>query len=98
MKIRILVTAGAIIAGIAASCLALDDSTAAALNPVLALLSNVHAGLLPQAVSCNVNDEDKQAYCMRGCEEAYIAAAESYAESQEQRTSLRKDCEAKCGC
>jgi len=98
MKKHILMTSGVILAGVAALCLPFETSMAAVLDPVQALLLSVHAGVLPHKVSCNVNDEDKQAYCMRGCEEAYIAASESYAESQEQRTSLRKECEAKCGC
>lgn len=53
---------------------------------------------LLHAASCNVNDEDKQAYCMRACEEEYVDSSQQYNIKPEDRMTNRKTCETKCGC
>jgi hypothetical protein len=53
---------------------------------------------LLQTVSCNPNDEDKQAYCMRACENSYLDCGTQYNKTPEGCKASRKDCESKCGC
>jgi hypothetical protein len=95
MKIRAFLTAIVIAAGFAGPSLAFENPTRGALH---ALTPSAQAGRLLHNISCNVNDENKQAYCMRACEEAYIAGSESYSESLDYRKKVRKECETKCGC
>jgi len=102
MNIRTLVAGGVIIAAIANPCLAFDTPTGSTFSAAQVSLSNVdgavHANSLLQAVSCNVNDEDKQAYCMRACEEEYVDSSQQYNIKPEERMNTRKACESKCGC
>lgn len=102
MKIRILVTAGMIIAGIAGPCSAFETTTTTNWSATMALLSNAPAGThrnpLVHTASCDVNNEDKQAYCMRACEDAYVSSSSEYNVTLEGRTGTRKACEVKCGC
>ncbi|WOJ89272.1 hypothetical protein RZS28_15940 [Methylocapsa polymorpha] len=86
MKLSTLVTAGMIIALMAGPSLAFENQTKADSNRLV------------QTVSCSVNDENKQAYCMRACEESYIDASQNYAATPQSRTDNRKACETKCGC
>jgi hypothetical protein len=55
---------------------------------------------LVHRVSCNVNDDDKQALCMRGCDDEYIKASQAYgtAGRLEGPKEAKKACETKCGC
>ena len=93
MKLSALWMAGLIIAG--------------AMNPSFALEAmlpsgggGVHANRLLQAISCNVNDDDKQALCMRACDDEYIKASQAYgtAGRLEGPKEAKKACETKCGC
>ena len=93
MKLATLLTAGLIIAGATAPSFAFE-----------AMLSSgkggIHADRLVQTVSCNVNDDDKQALCMRACEDEYIKASQGYgtAGRLEGPKEAKKACDAKCGC
>ncbi|MBI1867134.1 MAG: hypothetical protein HYS06_02355 [Methylocystis sp.] len=93
MKLRALVTAGVIIAGIASPCLAFE-------NPLSMSDSGTHVNRLLQTVSCNVNDNDKQARCVRACDDEYIMAAGRYstAGKLDEPKAAKKACETKCGC
>ncbi len=90
MKMSAFVTAIAILAGVAGPSLALDHS--------------VRTNSLTQRVSCDIKDDDKQARCMQGCDDAYIKASQAYitgkdtAEVKKESTENRKVCEKACGC
>jgi len=86
MKLSTLVTAGMIIALTAGPSLAFENQT------------STNSNRLVQTVSCSVNDENKQAYCMRACEEVYIDGSQNYAATSDSRADGRKACETKCGC
>lgn len=100
MKIRALVTAGVIIAGLAGPCFAFENTIGA--DSSAALLSKVgggaHANRLVQTISCNINDDDKQARCMRACDDAWITASQAYGQNIEKAKITKKECETKCGC
>ena len=102
MKMRALVTAGMLIVGLAAPCFAFEVPTGANSSEVQALLSSVgggtHADRLIESVSCNINDEDKQAACMRACDDTWIKASQAYSGNIEKAKAAKKECEAKCGC
>ncbi len=102
MKIRALMSAGLMIAALTAPSFAFDNSTGAnsgSAQNLLAVLQHGSQGKgLVQHISCNTNDEDKQAYCMRKCEEAFVDSSEQYHVTQEDAQKIRKDCETKCGC
>lgn len=87
MKIRALFAAGSMIAAMAGPSFAFD------------LTSKLDGGLL-HGVSCNVNDEDKQAQCMRNCDDEYIKASQAYstAGNLEGPKADKKACDTKCGC
>jgi len=93
MKLSALLTAGLIIAGATGPSFAFE-----------AMLSSgkggIRANRLLQSVSCNVNDDDKQALCMRACEDEYIKASQAYgaAGQLEGPKATKKACETKCGC
>jgi len=93
MKLRALLTAGLIIAGVTGPSFAFEGM-------LLSGNGGIHADRLLQAVSCNVNDDDKQALCMRACEDEYIKASQAYgtAGHLEGPKEAKKACEAKCGC
>ncbi len=93
MKIRAFLTAGLIIAGVTGPSFAFEGM-------LLSGNGGIHADRLLQAVSCNVNDDDKQALCMRGCEDEYIKASQAYgtAGHLEGPKEAKKACETKCGC
>lgn len=92
MKIRALLAAGLMIAGVSTPTLALENPTSA----TRALLAKAHG--LFQTVSCNVNDEDKQARCMRECDDTWIKATQAYHVDIEKARGEKKVCEGKCGC
>jgi hypothetical protein len=93
MKLRVLWAAGLIIAGAMAPSFAFE-----AMLPSGG--GGIHANRLLQAVSCNVNDDDKQALCMRACDDEYIKASQAYgtAGRLEGPKEAKKACETKCGC
>jgi hypothetical protein len=93
MKLRAFLTAGLIIAGVTGPSFAFEGM-------LLSGNGGIHADRLLQAVSCNVNDDDKQALCMRGCEDEYIKSSQAYgtAGHLEGPKETKKACEAKCGC
>lgn len=55
---------------------------------------------LYQTVSCNPNDDDKQALCTRKCEDEWIKSSQGYADKDtpELAAAARKACNAACGC
>lgn len=93
MKLTAILTAGLIIAGATAPSFASES-----------MLWSGGGGFvgenLLQAVSCNVNDDDKQALCMRRCEDDYIKSSQAYgtAGRLEGPKEAKKACETKCGC
>jgi hypothetical protein len=93
MKVSAILTAGMIIVAMNAPSLAIG-----------ALLESGKGGirtdLLLQSVSCNVNDDDKQALCMRACDDEYIKASQAYgtAGRLDEPKQTKKACETKCGC
>jgi hypothetical protein len=93
MKVSALLAAGLIIAGAVGPGFALE-----AMLPSGG--GGLHAGRLLQAVSCNVNDDDKQALCMRACDDEYIKASQAYgtAGRLEGPKAAKKACDTKCGC
>ncbi len=94
MKIRAFLTAGLMIAALTGPSLALENPTSA----TRALLSRVGGAGLFQTVSCNVNDDDKQARCARDCDDTWIKATQAYHVDIEKARGEKKACEAKCGC
>jgi len=62
MKLSAIMTAGLIIAGATAPSFALEAVYSSSKG-------GVSFGGLVQSVSCNVNDDDKQALCMRSCDD-----------------------------
>jgi hypothetical protein len=93
MKLTAILTAGLIIAGSTIPSFALE-----------AMISSGDGGIraerLLQAVSCSVNDDDKQALCMRTCDDEYIKSSQAYgtAGRLEGPKEAKKACETKCGC
>lgn len=94
MKIRALMTAGLIVAAMSGPSLAFENPASA----TRALLSKAGADGLIQTVSCNVNDEGKQAHCMRDCDDTWIKATQAYHVDIEKARGEKKVCESKCGC
>jgi hypothetical protein len=93
MKLSAIMTAGLIIAGATAPSFALEAVYSSSKG-------GVSDGGLVQSVSCNVNDDDKQALCMRSCDDEYIKASQAYgtAGRLEGPKDAKKACETKCGC
>jgi hypothetical protein len=93
MKLTAILTAGLIIAGATAPAYAFDAALFSANGAS-------RAERLFQNVSCNVNDDDKQALCMRTCDDEYIKSSQAYgtAGRLEGPKEAKKACEAKCGC
>jgi hypothetical protein len=93
MKLSVLWAAGLIVAGAVAPSFAFE-----AMPPSGG--GGIHANRLLQVVSCNVNDDDKQALCMRACDDEYIKASQAYgtAGRLEGPKEAKKACETKCGC
>jgi hypothetical protein len=93
MKPSALFMAGLIIAGATAPSFAFE-----------AMLSSGkggnHANSFLQTASCSVNDDDKQALCMRACDDEYIKASQAYgtAGRLDGPKDAKKACDAKCGC
>ena len=93
MKLSTILAAGLIIAGATGPSFALE-----------AMLSSGEGGIrtdrLLQVVSCKVNDDDKQALCMRACDDEYIKSSQAYgtAGRLEGPKETKKACETKCGC
>jgi hypothetical protein len=92
MKLRAFLTAGLILAGVTGQSFAFDGISSAN--------GGARANRLIQTVSCNVNDDDKQAICMRTCDDEYIKASQAYSTAGhlEGPKAAKKECEAKCGC
>jgi hypothetical protein len=93
MKLSAILTTGLIIAGATAPGFA---SASMLQSGKFGFIS----GRFLQAVSCNVNDDDKQALCMRRCEDDYIKASQAYgtAGRLEGPKEAKKACETQCGC
>jgi hypothetical protein len=93
MKLSAIMTAALIITGAAAPSFALEAVYSSSKG-------GVSLGGLVQSVSCNVNDEDKQALCMRTCDDEYIKSSQAYgtAGRLEGPKEAKKACEKKCGC
>jgi hypothetical protein len=60
----------------------------------------LRADAVIQAVSCNPNDDDKQAQCARKCEDEWIKSSQGYGTKDKPETAAatRKACDAACGC
>lgn len=60
----------------------------------------LRADSMIQTVSCNPNDDDKQALCTRNCEDEWIKSSQGYAmkDKPETAAAARKACNAACGC
>ncbi|WP_156898071.1 hypothetical protein [Methylocapsa acidiphila] len=97
MKIRALMIAGLMIATIAGPSIAFEQS-AASNAAALSTLRGAQGDSLFQTISCNPNDEDKQAYCMRKCEEEMVDSSEQYHVTKEEAEARNKACQTKCGC
>ncbi len=93
MKFSAFLTAGLIIAAATAPSFAFEATSWSGEE-------GLRANGLLQSVSCNVNDDDKQALCMRACEDEYIKASQAYgaAGRLEGPKATKKACDAKCGC
>jgi hypothetical protein len=93
MKPSTILTSGVIILAMTAPSLALGASFGAGKG-------GIRTDRLLQSVSCNVNDDDKQALCMRACDDEYIKASQAYgtAGRLDGPKETRKACETKCGC
>jgi hypothetical protein len=90
MKLNAFLMAGLLIAGTTMPSFAFE-----------AVYSNdVRMDQLVHRISCNVNDDDKQAICMRTCDDEYIKASQAYgtAGRLEGPKEAKKACETKCGC
>jgi hypothetical protein len=93
MKLSTLLAAGLFIAGATTPSFAMES-----------MRSSGNGGMmvdsLLQSISCNVNDDDKQALCMRKCDDEYIKSSQAYgtAGRLEGPKADKKTCEAKCGC
>jgi hypothetical protein len=90
MKLNAFLMAGMLIAGTTMPSFAFE-----------AVYSNdVRMDQLVHRISCNVNDDDKQAICMRTCDDDYIKASQAYgtAGRLEGPKEAKKACETKCGC
>ena len=86
MKTRVFLMAGVMIAQFASPSFAIESQ-----------LSKLRSGYI-QTVSCNVNDSDKQAMCMQGCDDEWIKATQAYNSNIDQAKVTKKACEVKCGC
>jgi hypothetical protein len=93
MKLTAFLTAGLIVAGATAPVSALD-------GVLFSGASRGPAKSLFLSISCNVNDDDKQAICMRTCDDDYIKASQAYgtAGRLDGPKEAKKACETKCGC
>jgi hypothetical protein len=93
MKLSAIVTAALIIAGATVPSFAFEAVYSSG-------KSGIRIDSLLQSVSCNVNDDDKQALCMRSCDDEYIKASQAYgtAGRLEGPKEAKKACETKCGC
>jgi hypothetical protein len=93
MMISKILTAAVIIVAMTAPSLALGASLGYEID-------GIRTDRLLQRVSCNVNDDDKQALCMRSCDDEYIKASQAYgtAGRLDGPKEARKACETKCGC
>jgi hypothetical protein len=93
MKLSTLLAAGLFIAGATAPGFAMEAIRSSSNGGI-----NVDSFL--QSISCNVNDDDKQALCMRKCDDEYIKASQAYgtAGRLEGPKEAKKACETKCGC
>jgi hypothetical protein len=99
MKIYALVmTAGVALAGIAGPSLAFENSTSAVLAPLSKIDGSGHSDGLIQTISCDIRDEDKQAMCMRACDDEWIKATQAYNANIDEAKGVKKACEKKCGC
>ena len=87
MRIRTLLAAYTIIAGTASPSFAFEAPTSAP-----------SSNQLIQTVSCNPNEDDKQARCMRVCDDAWIKATQAYSGKIDEAKVTKKACETKCGC
>ena len=94
MKIRTLMTSALMLAAMSAPSFAFDNGKSG--TDMLSTLSNSHR--LLQTISCNPNDDDKQARCARDCEDIFIKASQAYNANVEAARAERKVCDAKCGC
>lgn len=77
--------------------------SAASVGPSAAFEKSMNAlrgDALIQSVSCNPNDDDKQALCTRKCEDEWIKSSQGYAmkDAPEIAAAARKSCNTACGC
>jgi hypothetical protein len=91
MNARAIVTFGLIVAVEIASYSAFA-------NPLSNIVGLMRSNRLVQKVSCDTRNEDKQAYCMRACDDAWIKATQAYNANIDQAKVQKKECEVKCGC
>lgn len=86
MKIRAIVTAAALFAGMVGPSFAFEG------------VRGIRMQSLVTSVSCDVMDEDKQALCARACEDAFLKDTMSQTADLPKIAATKKDCDAKCGC
>jgi hypothetical protein len=66
-------------------------------NP-LKSIEGLYSNRLIEKVSCDTRNEDKQALCMRACDDAWIKATQAYNANIDNAKVQKKECESKCGC
>lgn len=86
MKIRAIVTAAALFAGMVGPSFAFEG------------VRGIRTQSLVTSVSCDVLDEDKQALCARACDDAFIKNNQSQTADLAKIAEEKKSCDAKCGC
>lgn len=86
MKIRVIVTAAAMFAGMVGSSFAYDG--------IGGLRAQSHITM----VSCDVHAEDTQAVCASTCDDHFIRNSQNIMADHAALASEKKACDVKCGC
>ena len=88
MKIRVMVTAAVLVAGLSAPSFAFEG------------VRGMRTHSLVTSVSCDVRmaDEDKQAKCAQKCDDEFISGQQHYGSDINKVRAEKKECDAKCGC